>query len=55
MRVTGVEAAIAHYREAGTKKDTFKKNTFMKWGACTWGFYCSKFICMKRRLIDKTR
>ena len=26
MRITGVEAAIAHYREAGTKKDAHNRN-----------------------------
>ena len=26
MRITGVEAAIAHYREAGTKKNAHNRN-----------------------------
>ena len=26
MRTNGVEAAIAHYREAGTKKDAHNRN-----------------------------
>ena len=26
MRITGVEAAIAHYRDAGTKKDAHNWN-----------------------------
>ena len=26
MRITGVEAVIAHYREAGTKKDAHNRN-----------------------------
>ena len=26
MRTNGVEAAIAHYREAGTKKDSHNRN-----------------------------
>ena len=26
MRITGVEAAIAHYREAGKKKDAHNRN-----------------------------
>ena len=26
MRITGVEAAIARYREAGTKKDAHNRN-----------------------------
>ena len=35
MRANGVEAAIARYRESGTKKDAPRK-----WGA--WGFYYNK-------------
>ena len=39
MRTNGVEAAIARYREAGTKKMR-TIGIAHNWGACTWGFYC---------------
>ena len=42
MRITGVEAAIAHYREAGTKKVTHNRNCAqMGSGAHNSGFYCT--------------
>ena len=43
MRANRVEAAIARYREAGTKKMR-AIGIARKWGARTWGFYCT-YIC----------
>ena len=45
MRVNGVEAAIARYREAGTKKMRGIEIA-RKWGARTWGFYCIRYVIL---------
>ena len=43
MRANQVEAVIASYREAGTKKMR-AIGIAHKWAARTWGFYCNLII-----------
>ena len=49
MRITGVEAAIAHYREAGTKTDAHNRNC-AQMGSAQLGVLlyviCQKFFCI---------
>ena len=58
MRITGVEAAIAHYREAGTKKDAHNRNCAQMGSAqlgvllySIWYIIKNKLFCLLLRLF----
>ena len=48
MRANGVEAAIARYREAGTKKDARNRNCVQMASA-----YLGVLLCHEKRKIER--